>query len=91
MPAVARARLKARQGSRTRTLGRTFRVVDFAMNDVPADGATMGEVVMRGNNVMLGYYRDPDVTHNAFSRKLVPLRRYRRRPSGWSRRDRRAG
>ncbi len=42
------------------------RVVDEAMNDVPADAATMGEVVMRGNNVMRGYYDDPEATANAF-------------------------
>ena len=43
-----------------------LRVVDAEMNDVPADGATMGEVVMRGNNVMLGYYDDPAATEKAF-------------------------
>ncbi len=36
------------------------------MNDVPADGETMGEIVLRGNNVMLGYYKDPDATEEAF-------------------------
>ena len=44
-----------------------LRVVDEEMNDVPADGATMGEVVMRGNNVMLGYYDDPEATEKAFA------------------------
>ena len=34
-----------------------LRVVDTGINDVPPDGATVGEVVMRGNNVMAGYYR----------------------------------
>jgi fatty-acyl-CoA synthase len=43
-----------------------LRIVDEAMNDVPADGETMGEVVMRGNNVMRGYFEDPDATAEAF-------------------------
>jgi fatty-acyl-CoA synthase len=42
------------------------RVVDDDMNDVTRDGATLGEVVMRGNNVMLGYYEDPEATARAF-------------------------
>jgi fatty-acyl-CoA synthase len=43
-----------------------LRVVDEHMRDVPADAATMGEVVMRGNNVMAGYYADPESTAKAF-------------------------
>ena len=42
------------------------RVVDDHMQDVPADGTTMGEVVMRGNNVMKGYFADPEATEAAF-------------------------
>ncbi|MGV9858991.1 AMP-binding protein [Gordonia sp. NPDC003425] len=34
--------------------------------DVPADANTMGEIVLRGNNVMAGYFRDPDATRQAF-------------------------
>src|SRR6202008_1037882 len=44
-----------------------LRVVDSELRDVPADGATMGEVVMRGNNVMKGYFRDPEATAKAFA------------------------
>ncbi len=58
-------RLLARQG--VAYLGADpIRVVDEEMNDVPRDGATMGEVVMRGNNVMAGYYNDPEATARAF-------------------------
>jgi fatty-acyl-CoA synthase len=42
------------------------RVVDEQMRDVPADGQTMGEVVIRSNTVMAGYYEDPDATAHAF-------------------------
>jgi fatty-acyl-CoA synthase len=59
------AALRARQGVPTLVSDR-IRVVDPDLRDVPADGATMGEVVMRGNNVMQGYYRDPDGTAAAF-------------------------
>jgi fatty-acyl-CoA synthase len=64
-PADERARLKARQGVGF-IHAPELRVVDDAMNDVPADGATMGEVVMRGNNVMKGYFNDPPATEKAF-------------------------
>ncbi|HKP18852.1 MAG TPA: acyl--CoA ligase family protein [Gaiellaceae bacterium] len=60
-----RARLKARQGLHMVTAD-LVRVVDEGMNDVPADGATMGEVVMRGNNVMKGYFADEAATAEAF-------------------------
>jgi fatty-acyl-CoA synthase len=43
-----------------------IRVVDEQMRDVPRDGETMGEVVMRGNNVMKGYFEAPDATRVAF-------------------------
>ena len=42
------------------------RVVDDDLNDVPLDAETMGEVVMRGNNVMSGYFDDPAATGAAF-------------------------
>ena len=61
----ARAKLLARQGVGMLTADR-LRVVDDEMNDVPADGETMGEVVMRGNNVMKGYFADEEATATAF-------------------------
>jgi fatty-acyl-CoA synthase len=36
------------------------------MCDVPRDGRTVGEVVMHGNNVMAGYFNDPEATNRAF-------------------------
>jgi len=61
-----RARKLARQGVGMVTAERV-RVVDPDMNDVPADGATMGEIVMRGNDVMKGYFRDEQATEIAFA------------------------
>jgi fatty-acyl-CoA synthase len=61
-----RAQIKARQGVAYVIAGTALRVVDAHMQDVPRDGMTMGEVVMRGNNVMLGYYSNPEATAKAF-------------------------
>jgi fatty-acyl-CoA synthase len=60
-----RARLMARQGV-AMVSADPIRVVDEEMGDVPRDGSTIGEVVMRGNNVMKGYFDDPEATDNAF-------------------------
>jgi fatty-acyl-CoA synthase len=65
LPAEARARLRARQGQQYTTAD-MVRVVDEQMQDVPHDAATMGEVVMRGNNVMCGYFADEEATQEAF-------------------------
>ena len=59
------AKLRSRQGVAT-VVSERMRVVDEDMNDVPADGDTLGEVVMRGDNVMMGYLDDEEETREAF-------------------------
>ena len=61
-----RAQVKARQGVSYIVAEPGLRVVDENMNDVARDSETIGEVVMRGNNVMTGYYNDPEATAKAF-------------------------
>ena len=60
------------------TSGRPFelmdvRVVDEAGADVPKDGATVGEVWVRGSTLFEGYWRQPGATAEAFA------------PGGWFR------
>ena len=43
-------------------VGVEIRVVDPAGQDVPRDNETVGEIVARGNHVMIGYYKDDDAT-----------------------------
>jgi len=59
-----RAVVKARTGVELITSGE-LRVVDEAGAEVPADGATLGEITVRGNVVMDGYYNDPEATKKA--------------------------
>lgn len=65
LPLEERARLMARQGV-PMVQSDEMRIVDQEMNPLPADGESVGEVVMRGSNVTVGYFRDPDATAEAF-------------------------
>jgi fatty-acyl-CoA synthase len=67
LPLAERAALRARQGVGYVVTGNDVRVVDGEMNDVSYDGNTLGEVVMRGNNVMAGYFQDPESTAKALA------------------------
>jgi fatty-acyl-CoA synthase len=60
-----RAVVKARQGVELVSSGE-IRVVDPDGNEVPHDGATLGEICVRGNVVMKGYFDDPEATEQAF-------------------------
>jgi fatty-acyl-CoA synthase len=59
-----RAVVKARQGVELITSGE-LQVVDEKGSEVAADGQALGEIVVRGNVVMDGYYHDPDATKRA--------------------------
>ncbi|HXA70546.1 MAG TPA: acyl-CoA synthetase [Stellaceae bacterium] len=62
-----KARMMARQGVRYLTLDGARVVTRGTMADVPADGATIGELVLRGNTVMKGYLKNPEATDEAFA------------------------
>ena len=67
LPMSERAARMARQGVTYLTHERQ-RVVDpQTMADVPADGSTLGELVLRSNTVMKGYLKNPTATEAAFA------------------------
>jgi fatty-acyl-CoA synthase len=59
-----RALVKARQGVELITSGELL-VVDDAGDEVAHDGASIGEIIVRGNVVMEGYYNDPEASATA--------------------------
>jgi fatty-acyl-CoA synthase len=66
LPESSRAQIKARQGVELVTSGE-LKVIEEDGSEVPPDGVTVGEIVVRGNVVMEGYYNDPDATARAFA------------------------
>ena len=67
LPADERARLKARQGVNYPVLEGLMVADPETLAPVPPDGATMGEIFMRGNIVMKGYLKNPAATEEAFA------------------------
>jgi fatty-acyl-CoA synthase len=65
LPPEERAVVKARQGVELITSGELIVLGDDG-REVPWDAQTMGEIVVRGNVVMQGYYNDPEATAKAF-------------------------
>ena len=63
----AQAQLKSRQGVAYTALEGLTVMDPQTMQEVPADGQTMGEVMMRGNIVMKGYFNNKSATEEAFA------------------------
>jgi fatty-acyl-CoA synthase len=64
---VQQAQLKARQGVRYPALEALTVMDPKTMQQVPANGSTLGEVMFRGNIVMKGYLKNRAATEEAFA------------------------
>jgi fatty-acyl-CoA synthase len=67
LPIAEQAQLKARQGVRYHMLEAIMVADPVTLEPVPADGQTIGEIFMRGNNVMMGYLKNVTATEEAFA------------------------
>jgi fatty-acyl-CoA synthase len=67
LPLSERAAKMARQGVQYLTLERQRLADPDSLRDVPADGATIGELLLRSNTLMKGYLKNPAATDEAFA------------------------
>jgi fatty-acyl-CoA synthase len=66
LPLDERAALTARQGVRYPVVEGHMVADTRSMKPVARDGTTIGEIMIRGNTVMLGYLKEPKATEQAF-------------------------
>ncbi len=66
LPSETRAKLKARQGVKNHALAELMVADPDTLQPLPADGQSLGEIFLRGNNVMSGYLKNPKATQEAF-------------------------
>ena len=67
LPEDERLRMMTRQGTRTITTDDMIVADPVTLQPVPADGQTMGEILLRGNMSMKGYLKNPKATDEAFA------------------------
>ncbi|RDX65782.1 Butyrate--CoA ligase AAE11, peroxisomal, partial [Mucuna pruriens] len=66
LPREEQAQLKARQGVSVLTMADVDVKNLETMESVPRDGKTLGEIVLKGSGIMMGYYKDVEATSKAF-------------------------